>query len=416
MSDTMYEDFTKAVEKIQSKVEAALEDTEDSMTPEELAEETKKILKNVSSETKSTLNGGVNKVMQNAIFQAVFGDKEKLQENYNYHNDTNVPYVIRHNPNENQRIGGGDHDWAWRKESKNQITQFLDEFPELRDEYNDGLEEIIQMIEQQKSRDEITQRAKELVEDITTKLPQNDKVKEIVKQIEENAKANEVNRFNIQEFTSEIKQTLEDMREQYSEASSDEKDALMSYILATNQKADNFFNEIPKDEIAERVVKRMKNEINKKMSTNETSYETMMKEVDLRVQQIKEAQLVHVTDNSIHLRSPYAVKPKEQFTFSVEDIMVEDRADIDFFEFKSMEADFKNTKDAAQKENYVVVTENTVSGIAPENEGKYNYKTSLIYTSFRYSGESKVIDTNFTLLVGEKYNRSASGAINFLLL
>lgn len=417
MSNSIFEDFVKAIEKIEKKLEAALSEIEDDLSPEELAEKTKKIFKNISSETKATLSGGVHKVMQNAIFEAIFGNKQKLQENYNYHNDTNVPYVIRHNPNENQRIGEGDHDWSWKKESKNQITKLLDEFPELRDEYNEGLEEIIKMIQDKKPREEILARAKQLVENIKNKLPQNEKVKELIKEIEESAEANEeLSRFNLDEFTSEIRDTLETMQSQYQEASTEEKDALMSYILATNKKADELFNEIPKDEIAERLVKRIKNEINKKMESPETNYETMMQEVDLRVQEIRESQLVHVNDTSIVLRSPYAVKPREQFTFSVEDIMVSDRADIDFFEFKSMEADFPDKYKNSETEDYVVVTADTVTGIAPNKEGKYNYKTQLVYTSFRFAGESKIIDTNFTLLVGEKYNKPVGGPISFLLL
>jgi len=138
-----------------------------------------------------------------------------------------------------------------------------------------------------------------------------------------------------------------------------------------------------------------------------------MEELNQEVEDIEDLQLTQVYDNSIELESPYALRPKQAFTFTIEDIMINKRADIDFFEFKSVEAAFDEDYKVEENEDYIAVTADAISGVAPRQEGEYSFDAKLKYTSFRQGGESKIINTEFTLFVGEKYNQKQSPLLTY---
>lgn len=109
----------------------------------------------------------------------------------------------------------------------------------------------------------------------------------------------------------------------------------------------------------------MKDNVSQNLETNIQDYDQLMTELDTKVTNIEEAQLAHVKDETIVLRTPFGLKPRQQYTFSVEDVMVGNRPDIDFFEFQSMEPDFPTSILSEDNEGYVFVTTNTVTGVAP---------------------------------------------------
>lgn len=418
LGDHLFEDVSNTVDNIENKVEEKLEEAKENLSPEKFEEEKQKIMEKASKDMERAIETSTRKKIEDNLYKSVFGQDRKPKENYNYHNDTSVPVILRNNTNDEPLIGGGDHDFAWMRESRGQINELLTRFPELYSEYENSLREIVQMVKSGKTRDEINEAARDMIEDLQSKVPENEVVTEIVHEFDEAAEdiEEDIERFDLRKFKHDIKEVVEEIKEDLEDASDEEKNQLLSFVLASNSNLDDLLKKVEDEAIRERMVKRMKGNIQQAMENNQQNYEEIMSTLDNNVSEIEEAQLVHVRDENVHLRSPYGLKPKQQFTFSVEDIMVDDRADIDFFEFVSMEPAFNEANYIEDGEGYVYVTSETVTGVAPHTEGEYDYKTSLKYTSFRTGGEAKIIDTTFNLRVGEKYTPTTDATTNNVLI
>lgn len=418
IGDKMFDDIMTAVDKIENKVEDKLNEIKDKVPTSQIEEERQKIFKKVSEQTSNAVTSSVRKVLEEHLFKTIFGQNQQMQESYDYRQDSSVPVVLRPPTPapEAGRIGGGDHDWAWMRESRSQIMQLLDKFPQLREDYENNLKKIIEMVEQKKSKEEIRDAVRQMVEDIKDKIPHNEETTQLINQIEQRAsQAQAAVHFDLESFKTEIRKTLDEMKNRFNEATEEEKQQVSTYLLATNERAEALLRRVQNQAITERIIKRMRDNVTQSLETSEQNYDEIMNELNDKVSKIEEAQLAHVTDDSIELRSPYGLKPRQQFTFSVEDLMVGERADIDFFEFQSMEPDFPRSILSEDNEGYVFVTPDSVTGVAPHFSGEFNYKTSLKYTSFRNGDDPKIIDTNFTLLVGEKYNKQPA-KFNYVLI
>jgi hypothetical protein len=294
----------------------------------------------------------------------------------------------------------------------------LNKYPELRKKYEDLLKELFVMIQKGKSREDIETYTRAQITEILSKVPENERVAEIFGELEVRAQESEqFQNFDMVDFRNQVKTFVRKYREEYKAATDEEKKQLLNYMLATSPKIDDLLKRTNNKEIIERIVNRMQKKVDKALESNhEFNFESIMEDLNEQVDQIEEAQLMHVVASDIKLESPYALKTKQQFTFTVEDILVEQRADVDFFEFVSMETDFGDSYKAEEDEGLVIVSSDSITGIAPKREGKFNYKTQLKYTSFRYGGEAKIYDTQFTLLVGDKYQKQSTKVNTWLII
>lgn len=308
--------------------------------------------------------------------------------------------------NQTQNLGGANKDWAWNKDTQSKILELLNKYPELRAKYLELMKEIFIMVQKGQANEDIEAYAKEQITKIFSQVPNDERVAELFAELEERAQeAQQFQDFNLDEFRNEVKTFIQTYKEEYKEAAVEEKKELLNYMLASNSKMDELLKRVNNTEIIERLVSRMQKKVDTQIESHEFNFDSVMQDLDEQVDLIEEAQLMHVVDSNLKLESPYALKVKQQFTFTIEDIMVDKRADIDFFEFVTMETDFGSSYKAEEDEGFVVVSDDSITGIAPKSEGKFNYKTQLKYTSFRFGGEAKIYDTNFTLFVGEKYQK-----------
>ena len=172
--------------------------------------------------------------------------------------------------------------------------------------------------------------------------------------------------------------------------------------MATNEKIDNFLKRIQDRGTRDRIINKMKSLVNSNLETTNPNYDTVMQEINLKVKKIEEVQLEHFEDKSIILESPEGLKSKQQYSYTVEDIMVNKRADIDFFEFISI----KRSDLLGVNDEYIDVTPDLITGVAPIAEGLYTYNVTLKYTNFAGDNKQKAIDTQFKLWVGEKPKES----------
>ena len=152
----------------------------------------------------------------------------------------------------------------------------------------------------------------------------------------------------------------------------------------------------------DRIINKMKSLVNLNLETTYPNYDTVMHEINEKIKKIEEVQLEHFEDKSINLESPEGLKSKQQYSYTVEDIMVNKRADIDFFKFISI----KRNDLLIANEEYIDVTPDLITGVAPIAEGVYTYNVTLKYTNFADGSKQKAIDTQFRLWVGEKPKES----------
>lgn len=146
----------------------------------------------------------------------------------------------------------------------------------------------------------------------------------------------------------------------------------------------------------------MKSVVNASLEAPAPNYESVMESMNVKLKNIEEQQLVHFEDSSIKLETPEGLKSKQQYTYSVEDLMVNKRADVDFFEFVSIKRTGLLNN---QEEEYIDVTPNLITGVAPVQEGLYMFDVTLKYTNFTNGGQQKAIDTQLKLWVGAKPDR-----------
>ena len=128
----------------------------------------------------------------------------------------------------------------------------------------------------------------------------------------------------------------------------------------------------------DRIINKMKSLVNLNLDTTNPNYDTVMHEINEKVKKIEEVQLEHFEDKSINLESPEGLKSKQQYSYTVEDIMVNKRADIDFFKFISI----KRSDLLIANEEYIDVTPDLITGVAPIAEGVYTYNVTLKCTNF----------------------------------
>jgi hypothetical protein len=413
MAEKAIDDLVDSLKKIDKEAEKGLKKLGNNLSPEELKNERAKIIDKLLGSAKGDKN--VKKAMEIVITRIAFGQYAQYFEAYDFIADTAIPIVLRKDQKEDRRIGEGDHDYNYTKNSQNQFENLLKDYPDLKEDYQNNMEELTQMIKENKSEEEIRERAKEMAEEMKKKLPQDDELDEKIAKIKKQKEEFEIQKFDMEKFRNEVKSTMEEMAGKFSEADNDDKDDIATYLLASNQKVNALLSKINDKNIFSRVMKRLKKKALESAEQENKNFEEVMFDMNSHVDKIETSQLIHIEDKSFTLRSPGALKPREQFTYSVEDVMSPKREDIDFFEFVSIQANFDPSQEIPEQEQYVYVTPESITGIAPHKEGKYNYLVSLKYTSFRYGGESKIYDTSMTLSVGEKYFKSRSPFTSYFL-
>lgn len=323
-------------------------------------------------------------------------------------NSTEAPVILS---NISAPLGNGENYWAFKKESRAKFSEILNNYKEVGEEYENLIKTIIEMKEQNKTDEEIAKVVDEGRQRIIDKIPENEQSIKLFESMEE--KANQLEnqgRIDVDKFREEVKEFIDQYQGHYKK----ENKEFINYILATNEKEDQLLRKIKDENTRERVIKSTQKKVQQNIETNKkVDYDDIMHDLDEHIDKIEEVQLTHVEDSSIVLASPYALRPNQQFSFSFEDILTTRRADVDFFEFVSVDRDFPESYQTENNEGYIAVTPDIISGIAPMNEGIFNYKTQIKYTSFRDGGEARIIETDFKLYVGEKYNQGPPKAISY---
>ena len=196
----------------------------------------------------------------------------------------------------------------------------------------------------------------------------------------------------------------------------EEKDQLLSFIVASNEKVNELLKKISNQAIKERLTTSLITSAKSLLDTTSPNFDEIMRKLDDKVKAIESIQLEHFDDNSISLEVPRGLKPKESYTFTLAEVMNKQRADIDFFEFDPVIKENANNAINANVE-LIKLTSNTISGVAPIEEKLYIYKLTLKYVNINEGEKEKLIETDFKLWVGEKPNTDdSSNSPNMLLI
>jgi len=289
-------------------------------------------------------------------------------------------------------------------QNQNEVSKMVEKIPDYQEKY---IDELTKMVIDGKTEQEIFGKSEVLMQEFSQQLTSSQEFLNIIAEVKEIEEWNNTHPFNLDEFREEVKRMVEEMRSELKNATNEEKDEIATYVLATNEKYNELLSKIEGDKAFDKVNKRAKKEVIESLENDEIkNFDAVSQEITEKTERIEQTQLIHIEDKSLRLSSPWDLRPGHQYVYTVEDLMVDHRDDIDFFEFVSMTADFKSNQKVTEKEKYVYVIPESITGVAPLQEGSFNFKASLKYTSFRYGGEPKIFETTFTLNVGEKYSQT----------
>lgn len=274
------------------------------------------------------------------------------------------------------------------------------------------------MIKDKRPPEEIQEEIETSTQAIIAKIPEDEETNKFFAELEERSNQFEQEvEFDLQTFKADVEEFVDKYGHEYRNATQQEKEQLVNYVIATNEKFDKLLQRVEDKEVVKRLIERFQKKVDQKMQQEEkVEYNEVMQMLDEEVEDIEDQQLAHVYDAQIMLEVPYALKPRQQFTFTLEDLMTEKRADIDFFEIVKLELrpgtycededDFEDMDDEdcyvpSKDEGRIVSSENTVYGVAPTRESEFIYDVQLKYTSFKDGGDSVIYDSVLIILVGD---------------
>ena len=412
----------KLKKKIDQKMKNAkqkLEKLEGDNSPE--AEKLRKeIIETTKKEIQTEIYREVQKSSNEIIKQDIFSQDFK-----NAIDNSELPEFLKHIDEE---LDPNSINWNFPKEAERNISIALNERKEkFNQELGEEIDTLLKEFSSKKPSDEeIEKAAKKLTEKVQKDIIENDKTKETLEKIEQNAEkfkdkvedTVEKVEFKIQEFRNEVKETVNEIKDEYKNISSKEKQELDDFVLAANEKLNNLLAGVKSEKTKNRIVKNMRKDVSKLMESNNRNYDHIAQQIDTKVDQIQEAQLKHVKDTDLKLRIPYPLIPKQPFKFSLEDVMVHHKSDIEFYEFKSVEykSDKKIIGKNGQEEGYISVTPETIEGIAFSKEGKYEFAASLKYTYMDDEKQPTIIDTILIMKVSSSGGSTKSNRVEKHLL
>lgn len=335
--------------------------------------------------------------------------------------------------NVTKKLDENSENWAWRKNNQGKLAEFLIKYPHIKKEYDQMIDKIMEMIEKKATTAEIEAEVQRRTKKIFDQIPANEDTEQFFADFESRVEQVGNNyKFNITEFTAEVKDFVEKYGSGYKNATEEQKEELVNYVLATNEKFDKLLKRVEDKQIVSRIIKRFQKKIDERLKNHEKiDFDSMINGFNHDVEDIEEMQLANKYDASIFLETPYSLDPLQQFTFTVEDVMVERRADIDFFEFVKVdlkpglycedEDDYEDADDddcyrPKEEEGKIVPSGETIYGVAPSREALYKYDVQLKHTSFRAGGESTIYNTTLLLRVGDEDEGDFKTVLFFIII
>ena len=359
------------------------------------------------------------------VTKDIFGKEVDPEELKKMLDESDLPEILKKFGDKiGEDIDPDTINWNLPKDAEKRIAQVLDESKkEIGKELDTEIDKIAQEMAKAKPNEEIVQQAtQKLTTTVKEKIVEDEKTQQAIEQIQQNAnkfkkdamdKFNETSQFEVQEFRDEVKDIVDNVKNEYEEMTLQEKKDLDDLMLATNQNLNTLLKNVQDEKIKDRIVKRMRQETSELMKNNNRNYDDITKKISEKVDEINNDQYKHIKDNSIKLSTPYPLFPKQPYTFSVQDVMDEQRSDIDFFEFQtvSLPSGVELYDENGQQEGFVAVTPETISGVAFGAEGTYTFDVGLKYTSLLQDNTSKIYDTKMTMEVSKTAGlKSSSGS------
>ena len=176
--------------------------------------------------------------------------------------------------------------------------------------------------------------------------------------------------------------------------SKEEKDIILSYVVGSNQHFNMLINKIKDNAIKERFTNRLKSLANTLFETSSPNYESIMKPINMNIISFESFDLILNDDITIWFKNSKELNPNDQFNYTVEDIIVNKRIDIDFFEFVSISY---LHRPGIKLEPYVNVFPDFITGVASSYNGHTAYNVTLKYTNFTDGGKHREIHSVFML-------------------
>lgn len=409
IKDSLNKNVFQKLKKVLEDLKKALKNVT-STNPEIAKKQKDKIMEDAKSQIKSEIKKEIKNTFYDVILKKIFGVSMTEAELRKAIDDSDLPQFVKEWIDELEDAEVEFDNWNLPKEIDQKLNEIYAEHPEFEKYLDEEIERIVLTVADGMPSDkEIQKFVNNVVDTFEKDILSDKKIEEFIQGLKNEANGtrdifkDDIEQFDIDQFREDVKKTVNLMKDEYEKISADEKMDLIDFVLATNEKLDNLLSQITDPASRERLIKRLRSEIGSELKDNNRDYDDIMNTVDEKVVSIEEEQLARIQDASITLKTPYTLLPKQQYTFSLEDLMVNQRSDIDFFEFMSVESNFQNIKEnSAQEESYIYVTPTTIRGIAPNAEMTYVFNVELKYTSYRdTSGKPYIVETTLTMEVSQ---------------
>jgi molybdopterin converting factor small subunit len=258
-----------------------------------------------------------------------------------------IPLAVDYVNSKTDIIGEGGHDFAWNKTTEEKLEEIIDDNGEIGDKYHQAVDKISEAIEKgEKTQTQIQKDMKKLVRKVKKDVQHNENLNKVVEEgmnLASNVEK-EMDNFDYEQFQEDVKELVDNMEEKINEVSEEDRHKIETYVMGANEKFDGLLKKIKDKDVRERVIKRAKTIIEKRLGQDTHDFDTIMDDLNDKVDQIETAQVENVVDFSIKLRNRKPLMPKQSFSYTFEDIMVEDRADMDFFTFDKLTPKFNTDK------------------------------------------------------------------------
>ena len=123
----------------------------------------------------------------------------------------------------------------------------------------------------------------------------------------------------------------------------------------------------------------------------------------MNISYFERSNLILYDDHSIWFKNTKELKPNDQFNYTVEDIIVDKRIDIDFFEFVSISY---LHRPGVKLDPYVNVFPDFITGVATAYNDTTPYNLTLKYTNYTDGEKHREIDKVFLHNVGPIQNEN----------
>jgi len=292
---------------------------------------------------------------------------------------------------ESDALIGGDKSTTLDTEIRTVVEDVLDNVKVLRDKYNKFIDGI------KKLKEEGTLGKGGVI----TLL------QETINGIKTTGKDRGFDKKGFQDKVKKLLQTFRNFQAKKETIKDDSKGRLKSLLVATNDKFNAFLAKILDAKVKKKILSRFEGLANKKLDIESSTYDTMMTDLDAKMNTIEEVLKQDMKSNPITLKPLPNLEPSTTYNYTLDKLTKEERADIDFLKPESITPTRRFL--AQSSSGSVSVADETIVVVTSGSNGTYYYDLQISRAATKDVAEAKfsskfylTVQTPLSQTVGDK--------------